>query len=221
MIAKVDAETDTPKPADAVNTERFFVTETELVQRLGMMDAAPGTATAASSLGLADRLANADLRRIGIQSLLVRDLATLSDGDRLDAIGKAQVVGAVLGTTTTGLILSVEGPNVRAWTVLVAGTAGNMVMALGPVGVHEVVPLDPSLPLTHPLKKLVDGYVADTAMHRPLVVRVRRARAGHDDDGIRLTIAEDGTWTMPAGSLLVHTGEEQVWAAVEAALQRP
>lgn len=213
--------TTTPTPEDAVNAERFFVTESELIQLLGMMNDSPGTAAAASTLGLTDHLGNRDLRRAGIQSLVVRGLATLSDGDRLDAIGKAQVVGAVLGSTTTGFTLSVEGPTVRAWTTLFASSAGNLVIALGPIGVHEVVPLDPGLPLTYPLKKLVDGYVGNPAMQKPLVVRVRRTRPDHDDDGIRITIDESGTWTMPAGSLLVHTGEDHVWTAAEAALSRP
>lgn len=217
----MEAVTQTPTPADVVNEERFFVTETELIQLLGMMDDAPGTAAAASALGLTDHLDNRDLRRAGIQSLFVRGLATLSDGDRMDAVGRAQVVGAILGNTTVGYTLSVEGPNVRAWTTLLASTAGNVVIAFGPVAVHEVVPLDPDLPLTHPLKKLIDGYVADAAMQRPLLVRVRRTRPDHDDDGVRITIAADGTWTMPAGTVLTHTGEEQVWAAAETALTKP
>ncbi|WP_232549069.1 hypothetical protein [Propioniciclava soli] len=200
--------------------DRFFVTDTELVQLLGMTPGDPA-ATSARALGLADHLENADLRRAGIQSLLVRGLATLTDGDRLDAVGPAQVVGAVLGRATDWLAFAVEGPNVRARTVLASAPVGAVTIALGPVGVHEVAPLRPDIPLTEPLKLLIDAYAANDAMERPLEVRVRRSQ-GADADDVLFTIDADGTWSMPRGRLLTHTGTAaEVWPHVLAAVAEP
>ncbi len=208
-LAKVEPVTEA--------NERFFVTDTELIQLIGMTPG-PAADASASALGLGDHLGNADLRRAGIQSLLVRELAVLTDGDRLEAVGKAQYVGAVLGHATDWLVLSVEGSNVRAFTTLVASPVGNLTIALGPVAVHEVVPLDPALPLSEPLKKLVDAYLADPAINRPLLVRVRRVR-GEGDDGVRIEIGEDGAWKMPVSVLRAHAGTEaEVWPHVVAAL---
>lgn len=199
--------------------EQFFLTEAELTQLVGMT---PGESAArsADALGIAENVTNTDIRRAGIQTLLVRGLATISDGDLLQAQGNAHAVGAILGQATDWLVLSVEGENVRAFTTLVASPVGNLTIALSPTGVHEVTPIDPALPLTDPLRLLIDAYVADETLTKPLLVRVRRLLP-QEDAGVRITIAADGSWTVPVSALLTQSGAPaDVWPYATAALYK-
>lgn len=199
--------------------ESFFLTEAELTQLVGMT---PGVSAArsADALGIAGHVTNADVRRAGIQTLLVRGLATLSDGDLLQAQGNAHAVGAMLGQATDWLVLSVEGENVRAFTTLVASPVGNLTIALSPTGVHELTPLDPALPLTEPLRLLIGAYVDDETLTKPLLVRVRHLLT-QEDVGVRITMAADGTWTVPVSALQTQSGAPaDVWPHVTAALYK-
>lgn len=199
------------------DTATLRITEAELVTLLLLTNNAAATRTA-HVLGLEPQLANGEIDRAGMQTLLVRELGVL-EGDRFSPQGPAQVIAAIVGSATEWLVTTVDGPDVQTAVVVVASPDARLMVVVMPTGVHEVRPIDPTGPLTDVPRVLAESFAADTTYRKPLGVRIRQLSADTERTA-RFEIQDADTWRIGATLLATSGTPYEIWGHVLEALAR-
>lgn len=187
------------------------ITEAELVTLL-LLAPSDSTTRTAHVLGLEPQLSVGEVDRAGMQTLLVRDLATLED-ELLTAQGPAQVLGVVFATADQWLVVTVDGSDVQTAIVVVSAPTARLMFVIFPSGVHEVRPLAPEGEVIDVARALASSFAEDSTYAKPLTVRIRYLTSDAERDA-RFSIAARDTWSVKGSILQTSGSPNEIWSTV-------
>lgn len=133
-----------------------------------------------------------EIRRAGIQTLLLRELARL-EGDLVLAQGPAQVVAGIVTEATGWAVVTTRGAQKRSVVTVISAPGANVLVAMHPSGVHGVRPVDPQMATIDIVARIVGAAENNDQMGRPVAQHVHLLDAT-DERSVEIVLAEDGTW---------------------------
>lgn len=136
---------------------------------------------------------NDDLLHAGVATLLVRGLAEVSEG-RFRPIGKASVVGAILGSATDWLRLHFGNDSGEGVTAIVRSELASLFLEVNEYGLYRATPLDASVDVLELAGAFLGAGEMEPAIAPPLRLEITRLMP--TDETTVAAAVEAETWTL-------------------------
>jgi hypothetical protein len=169
---------------------------------LALLAFAPGAGTALTRrvLGLADLPDDHDLVRAGVDTLNVRDTASV-DGEMVSLHGPARYLAAVFGTSTLWFDITRVGPDVVAPAYVVESPAGRVALFLRALSEYVCLPMNEDAATLDMVEAAVNDAVAATQTPSGGMVTSRRYDGGSEPAVANIKVLDGGQLQLASAPL--------------------
>ncbi|NJC23087.1 hypothetical protein BJ994_002163 [Arthrobacter pigmenti] len=178
-------------------TDALQLTEHEILALLAFNDGEP-TVLTRDIFRLTPQADNEQLTKAGMTTLLVRDLAVLSDGD-LVVKGPAEFLTAVMATAGEWLEIALVTPEKNHVMFVVGSAGGAFVANVNGDGTHGFSPLKNDRPILAFGLDAAATYLQDPQRQRPVAAHIKHHGLDATPRTANLMVDESGIWHLAIG----------------------